>query len=255
MGKESLIEWTDHTWNPWMGCRHVSSGCAYCYMFRDLARYGQNPVVIRRTGEKTFKAPLKWHDPERPSFVFACSMSDWFIHRADEWRDEAWSIIKQTPYLTYQILTKRPERIATCLPSDWGRGYPNVWLGVSVENQKAADERIPILLGNPATLYFVSYEPALGQVDFSYSLGGWNRMLGWVICGGESGPKARPMDLDWARSARDQCIRAGVPFFLKQLGGVRDKRGGNQAVLDGQLWTQRPEIVLPEPPPEQLRLF
>lgn len=255
MGEKTGIEWTDKTWNTWVGCRMVSVGCSHCYMFRDLARYGQNPTAIRRTKPATFNAPLRWKES---AYVFTCSWSDFFIDRADEWRGDAWKIIKQTPHLIYQILTKRPERIHECLPEDWGSGYPNVWLGVSTENQDAADYRLPHLFNNPAQLYFVSYEPALGQVDFSAYLDpDRRRKIGWIICGGESGPKARSMDLDWARSARDQCVAHGVAFFLKQLGGEKDRRGGKQAVLDGETWTQMPTFDLPEPPsaPEQMSLF
>src|SRR5215472_9745754 len=128
MGGATGIEWTDATWNPWMGCRKVSPACAHCYMFSDQRRYGHDPGVIRRS-KTTFDAPLRW--PTEEKLVFTCSWSDWFIEDADEWRPEAWEVIRQTPHLTYQILTKRPELIADRLPADWGRGWPNVWLGVS----------------------------------------------------------------------------------------------------------------------------
>lgn len=230
MGANSKIEWTDHTWNPWRGCRKVSAGCKHCYMFREQVRYGRDPSVVVRASRSTFFAPKRWTESAR---VFTCSWSDWFIEQADPWRDDAWEVIRSTPQLTYQILTKRPELIAERLPADWGHGWPNVWLGVSVENQAAADKRIPLLLKIPAKVRFLSCEPLLGPVDFLASVfhatfpglrletgikAATNCGIDWVIAGGESGPKARPMHQDWARSIRDQCQSAGVPFFFKQWG-------------------------------------
>lgn len=200
----------------------MSAGCANCYMFREKARFGQDPAVVVRSKAATFRMPLKWRDQAR---VFTCSWSDWFIEEADAWRDEAWEIIRVTPWLTYQILTKRPERIAGHLPVDWGGGWHNVWLGVTAENQAMADERIPVLLRTPTVARFVSVEPILGPIQFPPgSLTVRTPMVDWVdwvICGGESGPAARPMHPDWARSLRDQCASAGVPFFFKQWGEWR----------------------------------
>jgi len=194
-------------------------------MFRDQERYGNDPTKVRQTAPATFRAPLKWQEPKR---IFTCSWSDFFIEEADAWRPEAWEIIRQSPHHTYQILTKRPERILANLPSDWGNGYPNVWIGVTVEDQAAADKRIPLLLQVPAAVRFLSCEPLLGSVDLGligtcpkdwglgYSPVGSH--LHWVIAGGESGPNARPMHPDWARTLRDQCQAAGVAFFFKQWG-------------------------------------
>ncbi len=237
MAKTTEIGWTatyhpdgsitpGSTWNPWTGCKKVSAGCSKCYMFRDKKRYGQDPTKIVRS-KTTFNDPLKWKSPMK---VFTCSWSDFFIEDADAWRDDAWGIIKRTPHLTYQILTKRPERMAGRLP--WGpeeAPWPNVWLGVSVENQMRSDERIPILLGTPAKVRFLSCEPLLEAVDlklcqeYPSSDGGTyedaRHGISWVIAGGESGPGCRPMDLAWARSLRDQCQKEGVAYFFKQLGG------------------------------------
>ena len=237
MGENSKIQWTNHTWNPWMGCHKISRGCRFCYMFREQTFYGNDPNVVRRSKTK-FNEPLKWKDP---ALVFTCSWSDWFIEEADEWREEAWEVIRRTPHLTYQILTKRPENIATRLPADWGNGWPNVWLGISAEDQKNADKRIPVLLNVMARVRFISAEPLLGPIDFietaysitnfggrkiaGFTLSGLMHMIHWVIVGGESGPEARPMNLDWARGIRDQCRDAGVSVFVKQLGGWPDKRG------------------------------
>lgn len=260
MGTESKIQWTDATWNPWMGCHKVSAACQNCYMFREQRQYGHDPEVIRRA--KSFDKPLAWSKGflkgnrtglPHGSKIFVCSWSDFFIEEADKWRKEAWDVIKDAFEYTYIILTKRPERIKECLPDDWGPGYPNVWLGVTAENQAMANLRIPILLSVPSVVHFVSQEPALGFVDYTNiidvpngmkidSLGGvfyrhmgrdengqamfpdipdgttGDRIIKWVIVGGESGPGARPLHPDWAHSAQVQCRSDRVPFFFKQWG-------------------------------------
>lgn len=222
------------TWNPWHGCTKVSAGCDNCYMFRDKQRYGQDPEVVVRS-KSTFTDPLKWQRKGVTGLVFTCSWSDWFHIDADAWRDEAWAIIKQTPHLTYQILTKRPGRIARHLPADWGDGYPNVWLGISVETHMQR-HRITVLQDTPARVRFISAEPLIG----GYPLAGWLDGIHWVIDGGESGPDARPADLDWFRQHRDECRVRGIAYFLKQLGGHPDARAHDKAVLDGQTHTDMP---------------
>lgn len=233
MAERSSIEWTDATWNPWQGCTKVSPACKHCYMFRDLARYGKDPSVVRRSAEGTFRLPLKrGRDGQFKippgSKVFTCSWSDWFHADADPWRDEAWDIIRQRPDVIFQIVTKRTERIAEHLPQDWGDGWPHVWLLATVENQEWADKRISELLAVPTLTRGLSIEPLLGPVDLGlmgtvpkaisprYRL--TYEFIDWVIAGGESGPGARPMNPAWPRSLRDQCQAAGVPFFFKQWG-------------------------------------
>jgi protein gp37 len=239
MGNATSIQWTDRTWNPWQGCTKVSPGCAHCYMFRDHERYGKGALagVVRRSAPVTFNAPLKW---ERdllaqargaqiaPQRVFTCSWSDWFHEDADGWRDDAWAIIRQTPHLTYQILTKRSERIANHLPTDWGAGYPNVWLGVSGEYQRQVVERSNALAMIPARVRFMSLEPLLGPISYfsAENLDAFH----WLIIGGESGGKeARRFDPEWARqlihAAREDgpwraSIGRPVAIFVKQLGSV-----------------------------------
>jgi len=233
MGKVTGIQWTDSTWNPWRGCVKVSPGCKNCYMFRNQRRYGKDPSVIVRTNPNTFKAPLKWLDPAR---VFTCSWSDFFIEQADEWRDEAWNIIRRTPHLTYQILTKRPELIHDRLPEDWGDGFRNVWLGVSVETEKYL-WRLEALSDIPAVIRFVSYEPALGPVDFTP----YSPVIHWIISGGESGPDCRPANQQWFWDVRVQCAKYGVAYFHKQNGGARlveGAYGGNE--LDGEVYHEFP---------------
>lgn len=252
MGKDTAISWTQDTWNPWQGCAKVSPGCAHCYMFRDKERFGQDPTVVVRSKPATFLAPLK---EKSPRIIFTCSWSDFFHVDADPWREEAWDVIRRTPHHIYQVLTKRPERIADHLPSDWGkRGYPNVWLGTSVENQRWAS-RIPLLLSVPAAVHWISAEPLLGPLDLTtvyrdamdethgvpVLLAGGG--LDWVVVGGESGKEHRPMNLDWARTLRDQCVRAGVAFHFKQVGGNRPKDGGR--LLDGREWNEMPVTLTP----------
>jgi protein gp37 len=234
MAKNSLIEWTQSTWNPWHGCIKVSPGCKNCYMYRDKKRYGQNPAEILRS-KTTFYDPMNWVEPR---LIFTCSWSDWFVEQADTWRDEAWQIIRDTPQHTYQILTKRPERIAECLPNDWDNGWNNVWLGVSIENQKYIFRK-EILTTIPSKVRFISAEPLLGSIDF-----GSLDNIHWVITGGESGPEARPMDINWVKSIREQCLRKKIPFFHKQNGGTKlvDGVWGGRS-LDGKVWDEMPAFA------------
>lgn len=216
------IQWTDETVNFWMGCKKVSAGCKLCYMYRDMDRYGKNGSVVVPVQEKTNLNKLRKLAPG--SKIFTCSWSDFFIEEADPWRARAWDIIRAHPQFIWQILTKRPERIKQCLPDDWGDGYPNVWLGVSVENQEAADERIPILIDIPAVVRFLSCEPLLEFVDlFNYGQNKWYKSIHWVIVGGESGNDVgkytyRPCDLNWIKDIVFNCERYNVPVFVKQLG-------------------------------------
>lgn len=232
MSLVSAIEWTEATWNPWRGCTKVSPGCDHCYMFREQRRYGKDPEVVIRS-KTTFDAPLRWKEPR---LIFTCSWSDWFHKDADPWRDEAWDVIRRTPHHTYQILTKRPGRMLRHVPWDaYGIPLPNVWLGVSVESQAEAF-RARQLATIAAAVRFISAEPLLGPLTLD--LAGMH----WVIAGGESGPEHRHCYPEWLRSLRDQCEEASVPFFLKQLGGWPDKRGGAKAVLDGRRWTEMPDV-------------
>lgn len=221
MASSTGIGWTEATWNPWYGCAKVSPGCENCYMFKEMRRYGRDPEVVMRSKTK-FDDPLRWvRSGKPPKYCFTCSWSDFFIAAADQWRDGAWEIIRKTPQITYQILTKRVGRIALCLPEDWGFGYKNVWLGVSVEGPDQLP-RIHTLQQVQARTRFVSFEPLLGDITANRSLD----LLGidWAIIGGESGPKARPMELKWARNLKLTCQEQDVKLFVKQLGGVRDKR-------------------------------
>ncbi|WP_447979063.1 DUF5131 family protein [Candidatus Nitrospira bockiana] len=319
MGDRSAIEWTDSTWNPVTGCTRVSEGCRNCYMARVVPRQKQDPWTVVLHPER-LEQPLHGKKPRR---IFVNSLSDLFHEDVPfEFTDKVFAVMALCPQHTFQVLTKRPERLRayseriaaapeilgchvdprdrktiTKVLHSWP--LPNVWLGVSVENQRTADAWIPLLLQTPAAVRFLSCEPLLSGVDLKAYLphkfnrephcpwcedcisvsghaSNWREtrednhgpFLDWVIVGGESGPGARPMHPDWARSIRDQCQAAGVPFFFKQWGewrpgyshnpkqmavsatpgvaGVNEiwmERVGKKAagrVLDGRTWEEFP---------------
>jgi protein gp37 len=261
------IEWTDETWNPVTGCTKVSQGCKNCYAERTATRlagrvgYPPAPHQFDVTlHHDRLNIPLRWRKPRR---IFVNSMSDLFHPNVPcGFIDAVLEVIAACPQHTFQVLTKRPELIEEKLyrfckenpARELGGGdyLPNLQIGVSVENQETANERIPWLLKTLAAVRFVSYEPALGPVDFFKANGNvsgvnaapkfsWiaNTGIDWVIAGCESGLGARPAQDDWFRSVRDQCLSANVPFFLKQM------QGFNGAIvkmpeLDGQVWAQYP---------------
>ncbi len=211
-------------------------------MFRDQVKYGHDPTEIRRTSDQTFYAPLR---RKQPHIIFTCSWSDFFIEEGDQWRDDVWEVIRRTPRHIYQVLTKRPERIRECLPPDWGAGWPHVWLGVTTENQKAAERRIPLLLEIPAAKRWICAEPLLGplQIRRYLTIDSPAAGLHWVITGAETGPEARIMDEDWVRSLRDQCAAAGVPLWYKQK--VVNGATIYSPRLDGKVWDEMPALPAP----------
>lgn len=250
MGEKTAIAWADATHNFWMGCRKVSQGCKHCYAERQMTGYGRSFTLVTRA--KDFGAPLKWKEGRR---IFTCSWSDFFIQEADPWRAEAWDIIRRTPQHTYLILTKRPERILESLPAGWDGGWPNVWLGVSIETTGLWD-RLVTLVNVPAQVHFLSLEPLLGPIPLSdWLTDPWP--IEWVIVGGESGPQYRPMQMAWARDLRDQCVLAGVPFFFKQQAGARPGMAPYLVEEDGRqtTWQQFPKVEAPPVPPIQQALF
>jgi protein gp37 len=223
MAENSGIEWTTHTFNPWIGCTKISAACDHCYAEAwdkrfNGERWGPNAP---RTRTKTWGNPVKWNrqageSGERPR-VFCASLADVFDnHRSIDpaWRRELWLLIRSTPNLDWLLLTKRPQNIVKMLPDDWRDGYANVWLGATVENQAAAD-RIGALTKVPARIRFLSMEPLVGPVDLSEHID----RLDWVITGGENGAHYRPANPDWFRSLRNQCAAAGVAFLFKQWEG------------------------------------
>lgn len=231
MGENTNIEWTDATYNPWYGCKKISAGCSRCYCYREMKRYGLNPSIITRS-KTTFRNPLKWKEPR---MIFVCSWSDFFIKKADEWRDEAWDVIRKTPQHIYQILTKRPENIWDRLPKDWP--WENVWLGVTCENQKMANERIPILSNIPATIRFISYEPLLEYVKWDYN----DFPIDWIIIGAESGPKARLMKESWVRRMLIDAKEFDIPVFYKQK--MVDGKKVSLPLLDGKSYAEFPKNI------------
>ncbi len=242
--KNSNIEWTHHTFNPWRGCTKVSPGCQNCYA---EALSKRNPATLGVWGdsgtrvlasEAYWKEPLKWDREAKAAGerrrVFCASLADVFEDRPEMrlWRERLWALIRRCPDLDWLLLTKRPEGFKTMLP--WSKAgsavehegvvWPHVWLGVSVEDQQRADERIPHLLSTPAAVRFLSCEPLLGPVDLKFK-GPWDppgycraERINWVIVGGESGPQARPCGVEWMRGVLRQCQAARVACFVKQLG-------------------------------------
>jgi protein gp37 len=254
MAQTSTIEWTESTWNPVVGCRKVSAGCANCYAERMAKRLaamadadfaeGRNPGkkaaylhVINRRGRwngdvyldySSVEAPMSWTTPR---VIFVNSMSDLFHEDVpEEFVHAVFDVMNRCEQHTFQLLTKRPERTAELSRRlTWGH---NIWMGTSVEN-KAVTQRIHDLRRTHAMVKFLSVEPLIGPIPRLPLTG-----IDWVIVGGESGPGARPMAAEWARQIRDRCVDRGVPFFFKQWGGVAKKKNGR--VLDGRTWDEMP---------------
>lgn len=297
MGEKTGISWCDHTFNPWIGCTKVSAGCQNCYAERDNTRYqwvkewGKD---YSRTGNTNWNKPIQWAKNAVKDGVirrvFCASLADVFdLYAPDIWRSELWRLIQDTAEiggLEWLILTKRPENIPTRIPVQLTYPTSNVRMGVTTENQEMAEIRLQRLFTNWQGKNFISVEPMLSEINLKQNwidyLDGWYTdtivdpntgepepyqapmpKVDWVICGGESGPGARPMHPDWARSLRDQCQAAGVPFFFKQWGEwttqpgsvdlsnrkqtysgnnvfsrVGKKNAGN--LLDGKVWTEFP---------------
>jgi protein gp37 len=264
MSEHTSIQWTHHTFNPWWGCAPVSAGCRYCYAMSKAAKYSPDTQwtrdgLRRHFPDKHWQEPLVWDRRAAKAGerrrVFCGSMCDWAEDRKElaPERDRLLALIHNTPHLDWLLLTKRAER----LPALARRLPPGVWLGVTVEDQAAAEQRIPYLLQCPAAVRFVSVEPLLAPVSlracgapghavFADYLSGCDSRIGedagtldWVICGGETGPRARPMPEIWAQHLLSQCLDAKVPFFFKQWGDNQpEKRTGRE--LCGQLWEQFP---------------
>lgn len=265
MGRNTHISWTSASWNPWQGCRRKSEGCRYCYMFRDMIRYGKDPKHIHRSADATFNLPMKLQrevEAGRRSgegrMVFTCSWSDWFIKEADAWREEAWAVIRRCPDLIFQVLTKRPERMADHLPVFWPEIRDRCWLGASAEDQKNYDARRPYIDSDLAPVMWWSLEPLLGPIAMGFD--DYTHKPSWVVVGGESGllsEPIRPMHPAWPRSIRDECHESGVAYHFKQWGewlpdgqsnpyladviGGRDSHALRLIDLDGRDFTGGPE--------------
>lgn len=216
-------------WNPWHGCEKISPGCRNCYVYRGDTRRGLDASVVYKT--QSFLDPVKrkrdgsWKIPSG-DIVWTCFSSDFFLDTADEWRAEAWDMIRLRSDLDFFFITKRIHRFADCVPEDWGTGYKNVFMGCTCENQDRADFRLPIFLRAPIAARTIICEPLLGPVDLRPYLGSG---ISQVVAGGESGPGARPCRYDWLLDIREQCIDAGVPFMFKQTGAnfIKDGKSYN----------------------------
>jgi protein gp37 len=248
MGFNSSIEWTTHTFNPWWGCTKVSDGCKFCYAESLSKRYGHDVWGANKSrrlmSDNHWQNPIKWNAEAIQLGVryrvFCASMADVFEEQAPEGQlERLWELIRQTPNLDWQLLTKRPQRIAENLPSDWGQGYTNVWLGTSVEDERVL-ERIEHLIAVPAMVHFLSLEPLLGPLP-NLPL----ENIDWVIAGGESGHGARSMEKQWVIEIRRQCRAFGVAFFFKQWGGINKKAAGRE--LQGRFYNEMPKIRKPLP--------
>ena len=214
-------------WNPWHGCQKISPGCANCYVYRRDESIGKDASVVTKTGD--YGLPLKKNrqgqyklTPEDGT-VYTCMTSDFFLDRADGWRQGCWDMIRQRQDLEFHIITKRIDRFAQCLPPDWGEGWDNVTVCCTCEDQDRADYRLPIFLSLPIKHREVICEPMLGEIDVEKYLA--TGLIEKVTCGGESGDKARPCDLRWIQEVRRECIRCGVRFYFKQTGAVFVKDG------------------------------
>jgi protein gp37 len=247
MSEKTSIAWTDHTFNPWMGCEKVSAGCKNCYaaeLTKDrmgLQVWGKH--APRQVTKTPWQQVRQWNRQApahvgvlgagAPDLTFCASLCDVFEDHptANATRPAVWDIIRQCPEIHFQVLTKRPERIVDNLPDDWDTGYHNVWLGTSIEDMRVA-ERADILRRIPAVVRFISYEPALGPLD-DLDLTG----IDWVIYGGESGKNYRKEDKNWARTMHTKCSDAGIAFFHKQSNGLRTEMG---IELDGRIVREFP---------------
>lgn len=236
MADQSTIEWTEATWNPVTGCTKISAGCKHCYAERMSLRlramgkpqYRNGFLVTLQPG--AVEIPLRW---KRPRVIFVNSMSDLFHEDVPlDFIREVFDVMLRCPQHTFQVLTKRPE---TALDFSPRLPWPsNVWLGTSIEDKRVL-HRARMLQQVPAALRFLSLEPLLGPLPRIPLKG-----IHWTIVGGESGPGARPMKIEWVRQIREQCKQKGVPFFFKQWGGVNKKKTGR--LLDGRTWDEMPEM-------------
>ena len=236
-------------WNPWHGCRKISEACLNCYMFQQDAERGKDGSEIYRV-KTNFNLPIKRNRQGRykiqsGTHLRVCLTSDFFLEEADVWREEAWAMMRERSDVYFRLLTKRPQRVPECLPQDWGNGWKNVFLSVTAENQKRADERIPILINLPFLTKGILCTPLLSKIDMEDYLatGG----IDFVYTGGENHAGARPTDYSWHRDLYEQCVRQNVAFkfwdtgaeFIKdgKLFKVPPKRRHEQARKSGLYYT------------------
>lgn len=214
-------------WNPWHGCVRCSEGCEHCYMFYLDSLRGRDGAQIYRT-KAGFDYPVQRtrtgaYKVKSGELLRVCMVSDFFLEEADPWREEAWDLIRERPDVKFFLLTKRPQRVRACLPEDWGAGWENVMLNVTCENQRRADERVPLLLSLPFRHRGVMCAPFIGPVSLEPYLGAG--LIEQVVCGGENYDGARPCDFDWVRSLRAECEAHSVTFCFIETGTVFIKDG------------------------------
>lgn len=215
-------------WNPWHGCHKKSAGCLNCYMFRRDSEYEKDSTIVTKTNsfdlivKKKRDGTYKVQSDE--GYVYLCMTSDFFIEEADEWRKEIWRMVKKRQDLNFFIITKRIERFNVSLPDDWKDGYDNVTICSTCENQKMADERLPILLNLPIKHREIIHEPMLEEINIEKYL--QSNKIEMVTCGGESGPNARECNYNWILNTRNQCLKYNVPFYFKQTGAkfIKDNK-------------------------------
>ena len=228
---KNALESRSKMWNPWHGCHKLSAGCQHCYVYRGDAKRGIDSSLITQT--KSFDLPIQKKrngDYKIPagSMVYTCFTSDFLIKEADEWRKEAWQMIKQRSDLHFMIITKRIDRLEEVLPTDWGNGYDHVTICCTVENQDRVDFRLPIYRKAPIKHKIIICEPLLEQIDLSpYHIGEWVEQ---VVVGGESGNDARVCHFDWVMALHDLCVAQNVPFWFKQTGAKFMKNGKLYAI-------------------------
>ncbi|MFY9222012.1 MAG: phage Gp37/Gp68 family protein [Blastocatellia bacterium] len=255
MASNSKIEWTTHTFNPWIGCTKVSDGCKNCYAENMASRFGYDVWGIgkqrRLLSDAHWQQPIKWDKKAKKEGlryrVFCASMADVFEENAPDGQlERLWKVIKQTPNLDWQLLTKRPHRIAQNLPHDWKDGYDNVWLGTSLEDERVIN-RITSLTSVAAIVHFISIEPLLGPLP-NLPL----ENIDWVIVGGESGHSARVMEVAWVLDIQQQCLASNTAFFFKQWGGTNKKATGRE--LNGRTYDEMPNMIFNPMPSKVERL-
>lgn len=218
-------------WNPWHGCHKLSAGCVNCYVYRTDGKHGIDSSVVVKT--KSFGLPVRKkrdgsYKVGAGEMVYTCFSSDFFVEDADEWRGEAWEMIRSRPDLRFLMITKRIDRLQAVVPDDWGEGYDNVTICCTMENQERADYRLPIYRAAPVKHKIIVCEPLLSAVDLSPYLGAWVEQ---VIVGGESGREARTCHYDWVLGIRRQCVEHGISFRFRQTGA--------RLLKDGQLYRIR----------------
>lgn len=226
-------------WNPWHGCKKHSEGCLHCYVYRRDESIGKDASLVTKT--KSFRMPVEknragQYKIQSGEHLMACLTSDFFIDEADEWRREAWDMIRERSDVHFTVITKRIERVRECLPDDWGKGYENFTLCCTVESQRQCSARLPVFLELPLRHRQIICEPLLDAVDLSPYLS--PELIGRVVAGGESGPDARVCDYSWVLEIREQCIRAGVSFHFKQTGAVFRKDGKVYAIKRQDQYSQ-----------------